>query len=242
MEAAGYMPALEPDKRRKGETFRKWRRHVMKLGYVFEDKNVFCYENGDPTTRKRLFARFQKIEDKGHEINWPNPTYAKPDKDGNVPEDTRPWVTARDIINWENKGISIFERHLHGLRPLAKSTRRRLSIGLARYGLKGLEDSLDGFILPQQAGGAAAKSADTPVSPVTTKSGEGIAHPFIVPSQGDSARDVDKPAQTMACESARGERVIQPFILRFKGQSHSEDMRPSMDCPGDSVCLEFPIK
>jgi len=225
MEEAGYSQALEPDPKRRGETFRKWRRQLMREGYDFEWKIVKCDHYGDPTSRRRFFGRFVKRES-GQRLLWPERTHHEPGEDGTVPEGCRRWRTARDIINWDDLGMSIFEREVNGKKALALNTRRRIAIGLAKYGLKGLAEAIEGFLLPQQAGGRPAKSLHEPVSTITTKGAEAVVtgqlHPFAVPSKGKNAKSIDEPIQTLTCES-RGERLFSPAIIRMNGQSYAED-------------------
>lgn len=217
MEIAGWTEALEPDPKFKGGMFRKWEAHMRREGYTLEYRIIRCCDYGDPTTRRRLFVRFVRI-DSGLKIVWPNQTHFEPDEKGEIPEKARKWVTAREIINWMNPGNSIFTRP----RPLAKNTLRRIAIGLARYGIKGLSERV-GFILSQQAGGHPARDPDVPIGPIATKGAEAVVQAcFGVPSKSGGPRSVDEPVQTLTCES-RGERVISPSVVRMKGQSHAED-------------------
>lgn len=222
LAALGIEPSMEPMSLRKGEVFEKWRRRLMREGYDFEYRMIFCYAYGDPTIRRRFFARFVR-KDSGLKIVWPDPTHARPGEDG-VPGGLSPRRTAREIIDWDNPGNSIFTRP----RPLAKNTRRRIAVGLARYGLEGLAGAIESFILPQQQGGRAAKSVDEPVSPLTTAGAEALVNPsleeigFPVPAKGSGARGPDAPVRTVTCES-RGERLVVPAIIRLKGNSDAED-------------------
>jgi site-specific DNA-cytosine methylase len=217
MEIAGWTEALEPDPKFKGGMFRKWESHMRREGYTLEYRIIRCCDYGDPTTRRRLFVRFVRI-DSGLKIVWPNQTHFEPDEKGEIPEKARKWVTAREIINWSNPGNSIFTRP----RPLAKNTLRRIAIGLARYGIKGLSERV-GFILSQQAGGQPVRDPDVPIGPIATKGAEAVVQAcFGVPSKSGGPRSVDEPVQTLTCES-RGERVISPSVVRMKGQSHAED-------------------
>lgn len=196
LEIARYTPSLEPDPRYKGGMFRKWAAHMRREGYDLEWRILKCCDYGDPTTRRRVFVRFVR-RDSGLRIVWPEPTHVEPDADGHVPPGKHKWVTAREIIDWENPGQSIYSRK----RPLAKNTLRRIAVGLARYGTKGLVDNIR-FILSQQAGGSPARDVEVPLGPVATRGAEAVV------SVGMEAADTAS-------------------IIRFKGQSTAE----SVDCP-----------
>ena len=85
-----------------------------------EDQILCSADYGDPTTRKRLFVMARRGRKK---IRWPEPTHAKPDAEGNVPEGMLPWRPAREIIDWSLPGKSIFGRK----KPLAPKTIERIA-------------------------------------------------------------------------------------------------------------------
>jgi DNA (cytosine-5)-methyltransferase 1 len=65
-----------PIKERRGEEFDLWVRHIRKLGYKVEWRELRACDYGAPTSRKRLFlvARCD-----GLPIVWPAPTHGQPD-------------------------------------------------------------------------------------------------------------------------------------------------------------------
>lgn len=215
---AGMEPALGPMDHHKGETYRKWERHLRREGYDVEWKIIQASDYGDPTTRKRFFCRFVR-RDSGLKIVWPKQTHMDPAL--GLPPRTEPWITARDIIEWDDEGLSIFEREAVGKKKLARNTCRRIAIGLAKYGLEGLAESIEAFILPQQAGGRPVHPIDEPLSTVTTTGAEAVVKGYLIPSKGKGVRPENKPVQTLTCES-RGEGVATGGIIRMKGQSTAE--------------------
>jgi DNA (cytosine-5)-methyltransferase 1 len=215
MITAGYDRFLAPIKARKGEYFRAWRKTIEDMGYVSDYRILRSADFGDPTIRRRLFVQFQK-KGCGRHIYWPKPTHAKPDKFGKVCEGLRPWRTAREIIDWSNKGSSIFLRP----RPLARNTMRRLAIGLVKFGLKD-------FILPSNKGwtdNSNVRSTDQPTSSLTTHArAEGLVVPeaFIVPKdQGkkkDFVQSADYPLPTVQTTSR--DHVARPCLIQMNGCS-----------------------
>src|SRR5258708_4320112 len=93
----------KPLKRRAGETFRKWTRHLRRLGYAVDFKVLDASEYGAPTRRRRLFlvARCD-----GRAIEWPAATHGP---------GLKPFHTAAECVDWSLACPSIFERK----RPLA---------------------------------------------------------------------------------------------------------------------------
>lgn len=204
-----YTPALEADPARKGETFKKWFAKVERLGYIGEYKVLCSADYGDPTTRKRLFCQFVR-KDSGLKIVWPNPTHAKEPAEGQLP-----WRTAREIIDWTDRGESIFTRK----RPLSPKTLRRIAIGLVKYGLKD-------FFVPKDQGWdkSNVRGVDEPVSTITTNHrGEGLASPYVIRYEGQSdAENIDGPLSTVTCKPKH--YVIDPNLVKLKGTATANDV------------------
>jgi DNA (cytosine-5)-methyltransferase 1 len=78
---------------------------------------------GDPTTLRRLFIQAVKGRKR---IMWPQITHM--DGSENL-LGCKPWVPARDIIDWSISGTSIFNRK----KPLAEATVRRIAVGIEKY-------------------------------------------------------------------------------------------------------------
>ena len=111
---------MVPNPKRIGQTFRRWKRELEKLGYKVEHRELKAHEYGAPTIRKRLFiiARCD-----GQPIRWPDQTHG-PGK--------LPYRTAAECIDFSIPAPSIFERK----RSLAEGTMRRVAKGLKRYVLE----------------------------------------------------------------------------------------------------------
>lgn len=126
----GPLAGDRPDPCRKGETFRRWKLQLEKLGYAVEHRELRACDYGAPTIRKRLFvvARCD-----GAPICWPEPTHG-PEGSG-----LRPYRTAADIIDWSLPCPSIFGRR----KPLAENTLRRIARGIQRFVI----DSPEPFIV-----------------------------------------------------------------------------------------------
>jgi DNA (cytosine-5)-methyltransferase 1 len=131
LEEQGYFPALGADPARKGETFRKWVKHLQRLGYDLDTRVLNAADYGAPTSRRRLFVQAVR-RDSGRKIIWPEPTHEEPNTEGVTATGRLPWRCARDIIDWSNLGSSIFTRK----KDLSVKTIRRISVGLIKFGLE----------------------------------------------------------------------------------------------------------
>lgn len=188
-------PNGRPVTRKKGEIFRAWIKALEAIGYRVAWKVLCAADYGDPTIRRRLFVRATLKPG----IAWPSPTHSQePEMFG-----AQQWRSAREIIDWSDRGTSIYDRK----RPLAEKTMRRIMIGLEKFGLAP-------FIVPQQAGGRPIHSTDEPVATITTTStGIGLAQPFLIKLRGTStAASIDTPTPTITAGGGHL-ALIQPYLV-----------------------------
>lgn len=110
-----------PIKARMGETFKRWRRQLERLGYTVEERVLDASEYGAPTKRKRLFvvARLDGAN------AWPTKTHGKA-------PGLLPLRAAAECIDWSIPVRSIFGRK----KPLAAKTMWRIFQGVKRYVLE----------------------------------------------------------------------------------------------------------
>ena len=145
----------------------------------------------------------------------------------------KPWIPARDIIDWSLPGTSIFGRK----KPLAAATLRRIAAGIEKY----WKDYAKPF-LAVLYGTSDVCSLDIPLSTVT---GSGAHHaliePFITRYQGDHSGQTDgenrnhgieRPLPTVDTSNRYG--LVEPFITAI-GQSSSKDRSRSLDEPLGTV-------
>lgn len=112
---------------RKGEYFRAWVAAIRSLGATgIEWKKLNAADYGDATTRQRfiMMIRFDRKP-----IVFPAPTHAR--RVGNLElfPGLKPWRPAREIIDWNTKGRSIFNRK----KPLAPKTLARIYAGAIKF-------------------------------------------------------------------------------------------------------------
>jgi DNA (cytosine-5)-methyltransferase 1 len=199
-----------PLKSKKGETFLAFINSLKSLGYGVDYRVLNAADYGDPTSRERLFI----IARRGNKaVTFPEPTHAPKDRLKATAQHSlfhrkplRPYRTAREIIDWEIQGESIFSRK----RPLSPNTLARIFAGLKRY--CGLE-----FIVPQfgerEGQQPRTHSVDAPLPAVTSHGAGALVQPFIVELRNNcDARELDKPLSTVAA-SGNHHALCQPFVI-----------------------------
>lgn len=211
-----------PMKSRVGETFHAFLNALRSLGYAVDFRVLNAADYGDPTTRERLFIMARRARKK---IHWPEPTHSR-DGDPTLFGKRDRWKAAREIIDWNIKGESIFTRK----RPLAPATIERIIAGLRKFGGKNAEP----FIVVLR-NNQDARSLDKPLPTVTTSGAHfGLCEPFIVSAGGPevSARSVSQPMNTVLTRDHMA--LVEPFIIHVT-HSGSTNRSRSIDSPVPTV-------
>lgn len=197
----------QPIANRKGQFFRAFCRKLEALGYRVEHRLLMCADYGDPTSRTRLFIRARKG---GLPIHWPSATHAHRDNVAKMSKafgrPMKPYHTAREIIEWDDLGKSIFNRE----KPLADNTLRRIYAGLAKF--SGLP-----FLVPfhkeREGQSPRTHSVDVPLPTIATQRTPVLVQPYLVKLYNTSdAASVDRPVPTI---TANGQHIglAQAFVI-----------------------------
>jgi len=211
----------KPITRRKGEFFNRFLSKMRNLGYTVDWRILCAADYGDATSRRRLFIRARKGT---RPIVWPEPSHSAKGEEtlfGRLPA----YHTAREIIDWSNKGSSIFNR----AKPLSPNTMRRIMAGLVKF--SGLP-----FVLPDEGlyRGNAPRSMDEPLQTVTSRGAGHLVQPFVLGQQSNAApRSVDEPLPTVAGAGAIS--LIEPFILATGQTGGNGDRVRSVDEPVPTI-------
>ncbi len=188
--------AGRPIKSKKGQTFAAFLRVIESLGYHVDHRVLNAADYGDATTRQRLFIQAWR---KG------KPTWPLRSHEGQ-------WKPAKEVIDWELKGESIFGRK----RPLSANTMRRIMAGLRKF--SGVPFT---FPVTHTHGGDRVRSAGEPLPTITTaRRGEmALATPFVVELRGtaegqieESAHSIDSPLSTITTSGAH-HALCEAFLL-----------------------------
>lgn len=210
----------KPIKSRKGEYFRAWIETIRRLGFEPEWRKLNAADYGDATTRSRfiLMARSD-----GKSVSWPIPTHTKVDgsKLALFPGQ-KPWKPAREIIDWNIKGRSIFDRK----KPLAPKTLARIYAGAVKF-------NWPKPFLVVLRNHMAGQSVDGPLPTIAANGMHiGLAQPFILSRNGAEeggearrARAISEPIPTSTNRGAG--YVVEPFML----SRHAEGAPRSVEEP-----------
>lgn len=207
----------KPIKARKGETFKAFTRTLESMGYQVEHRIQCAAEFGDPTSRKRLIILARR---NGRLIHWPEPTHGVGRK---------PYRTAREIIDWDLKGKSIFRRK----RPLAPNTLRRIAAGLKKF----CGSHAQPFLIKLH-GTSKTASLDEPLPTVVAGGNHfGLVEPFLIPYHSGRGREdkrcysVDEPLRTQDTQNRFA--LVEPFLIHTNHQGG--DRCHSIDAPVPTI-------
>jgi DNA (cytosine-5)-methyltransferase 1 len=209
-----------PLKSKQGALYRQFLSSLRALGYTVDVRILNAADYGDATTRHRLFIQARRGRKR---IEWPEPTHL-PAGSLDMSEGAQPYRTAREIIDWDIPGKSIYGRK----KPLSENTMRRIMTGLQKY--SGLP------YLVKYYGGHDACSVDEPLPTVTANYEHyGLCNPFLVVLRNNcDAKSVDGPVPTIA---AHGNHIglCEPFLVEYhgshKGKSDGDNRVTSVDAP-----------
>lgn len=199
----------------KGKLFAAYLETFRAMGYRVEWRVLNAADFGAATTRRRLFIQAAKGR---LPIHWPAATHEPNPKQGlfGVLEK---WRAAREIIDWNLPGESIFTRK----RPLSENTLKRIEAGLRKFGGAAAEPFL---LLLRGTEGAqiqnSARSAGEPVPALTTSGGHvALCEPFLTTLNFTKSRDHDdrysrSPDEPLPTVTSQGNRfgIVAPFVMR----------------------------
>jgi DNA (cytosine-5)-methyltransferase 1 len=245
-EFVSWGPLLDdgrPDKKHEGEFFQAWFFAIQKAGYKAEWQYLNAADHGDATTRIRFFLI---ARNDGRPIRWPEPSHSATG-DGNMLGHRQKWRAAREIIDWQDAGRSLFDDPKYKKKPLSGKTISRIAKGLEKFGgpLAPLYVSLLGLDRPNAEGDAAepgfivnrhgengsdrVHSIEEPM-PTATARGAGYLvepslEPFVLPKHagGNKARSVNDPVPTADTRGAG--YLVKPFISPYYGVDESHGAR-----------------
>jgi DNA (cytosine-5)-methyltransferase 1 len=214
---------LVPDKRRLGETWRKFNAVMRELGYVGEYRLLKACDYGAGTSRERVFGLWRCD---GETIRWPEPTHG--------PGRAHPYVTAAHCIDWSIRGNSIFNRK----RPLADATMRRIAKGIQRYVLGAAEP----FIIPLTHHGERRQHGNSEPLPTITGANRGelaaidaTVAPVITEHANGSTQRIwpgSDPLRTQ-CAGVKGGHfsMVSPTLVGVGGRAGQTEPRSAAE-PG----------
>ncbi|MGD9769605.1 MAG: DNA cytosine methyltransferase [Pseudolabrys sp.] len=207
----------KPIKSRKGEYFNTWIKTIRGLGFEPEWRKLNAADFGDATTRQRfiLMARSDR-----RRVAWPVPTHTKRATDKlELFPGMQPWKPARDIIDWQIRGKSIFTRK----KPLAPKTLARIYAGAVKFGWP------EPFLVVLR-NHMAGQSLDRPL-PTIAANGKhiGLAQPVMVANRSDNApkNPASDPAPCFTTAPGGGVAIAQPVVIATANGNDPRESDPS---------------
>lgn len=199
-----------PIAEKKGEYFQLFLKNLRALGYRVDHRILCAAHYGDATTRKRLFVQARKGRGK---ISWPAQTHVAPGE-LDLYAGAQSWRTAREIIDWDLPGTSIYGRK----RPLSPNTMARIYAGLRKF--SGLP-----FLVPNftERDGQQPRThgIDDPLPTVTSHGAGALIQPFLVILRNNcDALSVDGPVPTI-CADGNHIGIAQSYMIgleHFSGE------------------------
>ncbi len=225
----GKTDELRPCPKRRGNTFRTWKRSLERLGYVVEHRELAACDYGSPTIRKRLFV-IARCD--GQPIVWPEATHGA---------GLKPFRTVAECIDWSVPMCSIFATKEeaktwakeHGfknspIRPLKENTMRRIARGVQKFVLNGKPFLIE---LTHQ-GNRRQKPLDEPMHTITcAKRGEtALVSPFLSTYYGDKpgagvrGQELSEPMATQTTENRHA--LVAAFLSQNNGGFYEGAGRP----------------
>lgn len=219
-----------PLQSKKGKTFLAFINALESLGYAVKYQVLNAADYGDPTTRKRLFI----LARKGHrKVIFPEPTHT-PAGHSDMFRKTKKWRAAREIIDWNLKGESIFSRK----KPLSPNTMRRIYAGLEKF-------SGGAFVMATggPTGQMKPRSVEEPLRTVLTDHRLNVFQPYLVSLRGtskdaikSSQRSVNEPVPTLT--GGNHQYLAEPFVLNIRGGNHGYLRGASVNEPLQAITTE----
>ncbi len=211
-----------PLKSKKGETFQAFIIALKSLGYKVDHRILNAADYGDPTCRKRFFLIARRGNKK---IHWPEPTHTE-NGGKNLFGETKPWVPAKNIIDWSIPGKSIFNRK----KPLAKKTLARIEYGLRKFGGEQFITIMKGM--------SKTRGIDKPLPTLTTMNNMYLCEPFLARFHGGKGSEkrvhsVKDPLPVVDTSNRYG--LIEPFLIDWKYTHCGEKRVRSLDRPAQSL-------
>lgn len=221
---------FQPDPKRSGQTYKKWRKQLEALGYEIDTKELVAADYGAPTMRKRFFmiARCD-----GKPIVWPEPTHGPADSEAVKAGLAKPYVGAYTQLDFSMPCPSIFDTSkeikekygIRAVRPLAQKTMDRIARGLKKFVL----DNPVPFIIQCNHGGERRQNdIKEPLPTITGKHGYGIVEPKIVPYMGTNTTNhpggnCKNPIHTIT--TGNQQCLISPTLIQYYSETSKDEVR-----------------
>lgn len=239
------LQVFEPDLKRKGQTYRRWKQQLERLGYEIDTKELVAADYGAPTMRKRFFmiARCD-----GKAIAWPEPTHGPANSEQVKAGLLQPYVGAYTQIDFSRPCPSIFDTAeeikekygIRAVRPLAPKTMERIARGLQKFVIENDEPfvvetdkpvaaNLIQYHSETAAGEVRGQTIEEPIMTVDSSNRYGLVTSFLSKFYGQgTGQDEREPLHTITMSSGHfGE--VRAFLVKYYGQGTGQEVTKPLD-------------
>lgn len=219
------MQIFKPDPKRKGQTYRRWRKQLEALGYEIDTRELVAADYGAPTMRKRFFM-ITRCD--GRPIIWPEPTHAQRNNENVKAGLLKPYVGAYTQLDFSLPCPSIFDTSeeikkkygLRAVRPLASKTMERIARGLKKFVI----DNQEPFIVQVNHSGANTTNHSggdwkNPIHTITTGNQQCLISPTIIQYHSETyakevrGQDIEEPIMTLDSSNRYG--LVTSFLHKY---------------------------
>jgi DNA (cytosine-5)-methyltransferase 1 len=212
-----------PLKRKKGDIFKTWLKTLESVGYRVEHRILCAADYGDPTTRRRLFI-YATLG--AREIRWPEATHSPKGENGLCK-----WISARQIIDWGDKGKSQRGgRPVHSIEePVSTITTTGASAIVAPY----LVQVAHGNGSDKNGDARRSKPVIEPFPTVAGNREWAVCNPYIVRFNGEKregearVHEVSKPLPNL--DTSNRYAIAQPYLVKYYGSGQSQSTEQPLD-------------
>ncbi len=223
-------PYLVPgvDKNKLGCEYKRWVQTIKDMGYEYQSRVLNSADFGAYTSRVRYFGIFVK---QGMKIKFPLPTHAKnPPKGSPISK----WKSVRDLLDFANKGQSIFDRKT----PLKENTLKRIYAGLQKFVPQSAGEWIVKFLSNSPLTGTnRGATVEEPLHTITTQGRMGLASVEFIDgykTRIDAISSVESPLPTLDTLCNKGMVTAEmsgAFLDKYYGISNAQ----SVDKPCDTI-------
>jgi DNA (cytosine-5)-methyltransferase 1 len=223
-------PYMVPDvdKNKLGCLYKEWVGKIKAMGYEYQSRILNSADFGAYTSRKRYFGIFVK---RGMCIKFPLPTHAK-NPPANSPISR--WKAVRDLLDFKNKGQSIFDRKT----PLKENTLKRIFAGLQKFVPQSAKEWILKFLSNSPLTGTnRGATVEEPLHTITTQGRLGIAQVEFIDSYKtriDAISSIESPLPTLDTKCIKSlvtTEMSVAFLDKYYGISNPQ----SVDKPCDTI-------
>jgi DNA (cytosine-5)-methyltransferase 1 len=223
-------PYLVPDtdSQKLGCQYKEWVAAIKAMGYEYQSRVLNSADFGAYTSRSRFFGIFVR---RGLKIKFPMPTHAK-----NPPSNSpiSKWKAVKDLLDFEDKGKSIFDRKT----PLKENTLKRIHAGLQKFVPQSAKEWILKFLSNSPITGTnRGATVEEHLHTITTQGRMGLAQVEFIDSYKtriDAISSVESPLPTLdtLCNKGLVTAEMQgAFLDKYYGISNPQ----SVDKPCDTI-------